>query len=64
MAATCAMRCVRLVVRRMALRKGVILTAAGLIIVGALCLYFLLPKKEGEAKIRTVHAVSKVYLVF
>lgn len=52
-----ALRFVKLVFRRLALRKGIAVTATCLIFVGLFCLYYLLPKEDGEAKIRTVHAV-------
>ena len=52
------LRCLKLVFRRLALRKVLTLTAACLVVVGMFCLYYVLPKDDGEAKIRTVHAVS------
>ena len=57
-----ALRCLRLVLRRMALRKGVTLTIAIFVLVVFFFMYYLLMNKEdGERKIRTVHAVCINY---
>ena len=53
-----ALRCLRLVLRRMALRKGVTLSVSIFILAAFFCVYYLVANKEdGERKIRTVHAV-------
>ena len=52
-----ALRCLRLVVRRMALRKAVTLSVAIFVLAAFFCVYYLLVKEDGERKIRTVHAV-------
>ena len=53
-----ALRCLRLVLRRMALRKGITLSAAIFVLAAFFCVYYLVANKEdGERKIRTVHAV-------
>ena len=53
-----ALRCLRLVLRRMALRKGVTLSIAIFVLAALFCVYYLVTSRdEGERKIRTVHAV-------
>ena len=52
-----ALRCLRLVIRRMALRKAVTLSVAIFVLAVFFFVYYLLVKEEGERKIRTVHAV-------
>ena len=53
-----ALRCLRLVLRRMALRKGVTLTIAIFVLAAFFFMYYqLMNREDGERKIRTVHAV-------
>ena len=53
-----ALRFLRLVLRRMALRKGVTLSIAIFVLAALFFVYYLVTSRdEGERKIRTVHAV-------
>jgi hypothetical protein len=58
-----ALRCLRLVLRRMALRKGVTVSIAIFVLAVFFCMYYLLMNRDdGERKIRTVHAVCDIYI--